>query len=36
MISRKLAARLKQLEASLMPAPQKTVVLHIQGVSPDG
>lgn len=36
MIGRKLASRLERLEASLMPEPQKTVVLQVQGVSPDG
>jgi hypothetical protein len=36
MTGRKLTARLERLEAEMMPEPEKTVILHVRGVSPDG
>jgi hypothetical protein len=36
MIKRNLARRLERLEAEIMPAEEKIVVLDIQFVTPDG
>ena len=36
MTSRKLTARLERLQTNLLPEPQKTVILHVCGVSHDG